>query len=326
MALDFVQYAFCSEKSNGDICGNCPNCSKVSQLIHPDLHFSYPVVGTNKTSVDYLKQWREIIATHPYFSLYDWLQYTGVENQQGNISKNECARILKTISLKAFESGQRIICIWLPEYLQKEGNRLLKAIEEPPENTTFLFITEEPDRILNTILSRCRIVRLPALPENETVVFLQEKYDIAETVGRQAFQIHDGEVNEIIKATNQMDNAFFGWFKEWFRVSSQRKDIDMMSWVDQLAQQGREKQKQFFTYGLHYLAQVRKMMYASDSMPGLMENELDLARWLSKTLSIDDLAVIFAIFEHLQGSIERNASAKIQLMSASIRLKKVFIK
>jgi DNA polymerase-3 subunit delta' len=137
MALAFAQYVVCENKSGtGIACGVCPSCLKASQLVHPDIHYSYPVIpkkaGDKPVSSDYSTEWREFVAQYPYGNAYDWLQFIGAENKQGNITAQECNDIIHKLSLKSFESGYKILIMWMPEYLGNEGNKLLKLIEEPP--------------------------------------------------------------------------------------------------------------------------------------------------------------------------------------------------
>ncbi|HEY0274204.1 MAG TPA: hypothetical protein VGC22_13515, partial [Chitinophaga sp.] len=142
LALAFSQYIACEQQQAHDACGVCPSCIKAGRYIHPDIHFSYPVVprkpGDKPISTDYVAEWRQFIATNPYGNAYDWLQFIGAENKQGNITANECNDIIHKLSLKSFESAYKILVMWMPEYLGNEGNRLLKLIEEPPANTLFL--------------------------------------------------------------------------------------------------------------------------------------------------------------------------------------------
>src|SRR6478735_7346725 len=141
--------------------------SKAEQLVHPDIHFSYPVVtkksGTPPISTDYITEWREFIRQLPYGNIYDWLQFIDAENKQGNITANECNDIIRKLNLKSFESGYKILLMWMPEYLGNEGNKLLKLIEEPPPDTLFILVAENESLILQTILSRTQLVKIPAL-------------------------------------------------------------------------------------------------------------------------------------------------------------------
>ncbi|HHS96139.1 MAG TPA: hypothetical protein ENJ45_06070, partial [Phaeodactylibacter sp.] len=176
LALAFAQYVLCKNKSEADACGQCSACIKAEKLIHPDIHFSFPTVGTKMTSNHYLPQWRDALSQNPYLHANQWLQFIGAENKQGNINVDECNNIIKKLSLKTFEADYKIMIIWLPEYLGKEGNRLLKLIEEPPEKTLFILVAENQERILPTILSRCQLLKVYALSDDEIKSALQQKY------------------------------------------------------------------------------------------------------------------------------------------------------
>src|SRR6187399_1374641 len=153
--------------TNNDSCGICPACKKANELIHPDIHFSYPVItkkpGEKPVSTDFIKEWREFVSSNPYGNVYDWLQFIGAENKQGNITANECADIIHKLNLKSFESEYKILIMWLPEYLGNEGNKLLKLIEEPPPNTLFILVAENESLLLPTIVSRCQMIKIPML-------------------------------------------------------------------------------------------------------------------------------------------------------------------
>ena len=154
-------------QTSNDSCGVCPSCIKANQLVHPDIHFSYPVVtkksGTPPLSIDYITEWREFVNYYPYGNVYDWLQFIGAENKQGNITAHECNDIIRKLSLKSFESEYKILIMWMPEYLGAEGNKLLKLIEEPPPNTLFILVAENETLLLPTIVSRCQMIKIPML-------------------------------------------------------------------------------------------------------------------------------------------------------------------
>jgi DNA polymerase-3 subunit delta' len=165
LAVAYAQYLSCENKQPDDSCGECPSCRKYQKLMHPDLHFSYPFFAKHKddNALTFIEQWREAFLTYPYLNLDIWRDYLEAENKQANINIAECHQIIKKLSLKPFESTYKILILWLPEYLDKEGNALLKIIEEPQPNTLFLLVAQNQDQILNTILSRTQLVKIPAL-------------------------------------------------------------------------------------------------------------------------------------------------------------------
>src|ERR1700685_893987 len=188
LALAFAQYVVC-ERAKGntpDSCGECAACMKAKRLIHPDIHFSYPVIpkkaGDKPVSSDYGAEWREFMEQYPYGNAYDWLQFIGAENKQGNITAQECNDIIHKLSLKSFESGYKILVMWMPEYLGNEGNNLLKLIEEPPADTLFLLVAENESMILQTILSRTQLVKIP-LPDTEDIATALEAGQAPESEG-----------------------------------------------------------------------------------------------------------------------------------------------
>src|SRR3982750_3606918 len=179
-----------------DSCGVCPSCIKAQKFVHPDIHFSYPVVtkkaGTPPISTDYITEWREFISLYPYGNVYDWLQFIGAENKQGNITANECNDIIRKLSLKTFESDYKVLVMWMPEYLGNEGNKLLKLIEEPPANTLFILVAENESLILPTILSRTQLIKVPALTADEISNALESSAKVSAEQARQVALIADG--------------------------------------------------------------------------------------------------------------------------------------
>ncbi len=165
LAVAYAQYLSCENKQDDDSCGECSSCRKYQKLMHPDLHFSYPFFAKHKddTALTFIEQWREAFTANPYLSLDTWRSYLDAENKQANINIAECHQIIKKLSFKPFESVYKILILWLPEYLDKEGNALLKIIEEPQPNTLFLLVAQNQDQILNTILSRMQLIKIPAL-------------------------------------------------------------------------------------------------------------------------------------------------------------------
>nr|MBC8146675.1 DNA polymerase III subunit delta [Bacteroidota bacterium] len=174
LAIAYGQYISCTNKQETDSCGVCPSCIKYNKLIHPDLYFTYPVstnkeVKTKPLSRLFISKWREILLQKDYiFSLQQWYQKIQIENKQGIINTEDCNEIIKSLSLKTFESEYRVVIIWMPEKLfHAAAPKLLKILEEPPPKTLFLLITESPDKILKTIISRTQIIKIPKLKDQD---------------------------------------------------------------------------------------------------------------------------------------------------------------
>ncbi|HEX6428954.1 MAG TPA: hypothetical protein VF008_14760, partial [Niastella sp.] len=238
-----------------DACGECPSCQKMLQLMHPDIHFSYPVIprksGDKPLSSDYISEWREFIAKYPYGNSYDWLQFIGAENKQGNISAHECNNIIHKLSLKSFESGFKILLMWMPEYLGNEGNKLLKLIEEPPPDTLFLLVAENESLILQTILSRTQLVKIPALTQLEITSALVSKANMAEDPARQIALIAEGNYHEALQLMQHADEDWQSLLREWLNAILKNGPIAQVKWIDEVSKLGREKQKQFLRYFNH---------------------------------------------------------------------------
>jgi DNA polymerase-3 subunit delta' len=310
-----------------DSCGTCPSCNKAQQLIHPDIHFSYPVItkksGTPPISTDYFSEWRDFVKQYPYGNVYDWLQFIGAENKQGNITANECNDIIRKLSLKSFESGYKILILWMPEYLGNEGNKLLKLIEEPPPDTLFILVAENENLILPTIVSRCQLIKIPALDTKEIEEALTNSHKTdAETAHRVA-AISDGNYRE---ALLQIQNAEEDWqtlLRDWLNAILKTGPLAQIKWVEETAKLGREKQKQFLRYFNHLLEQAIRLRIMGDNFY-LPENEKDFAERLNKLAEIEQQQAIIEELDKATYYIERNANAKILFQALTIKLYHIF--
>lgn len=323
MALAFAQYIFCEKKTENDSCGECNACLKIKKLAHPDLHLTFPTIGGKPNlSKNYLPQFREYFQQTPYAGLYDWLQFIQAENKQGNISADECRDIINRLNLTSFESGYKIQIIWRPEFLGKEGNILLKLIEEPPQKTLLFLVAEKEEDILKTILSRTQKVVLPPLSPMDLANALTERFGIEQ---RRALQIAHVSENSYAQALhlyhNSGQNDWLPVLRDWFNAIFTFNALLTTQWVDELAKAGREQQKNFLMFAQELLAHVLRMTLAPDYQPPLVEEELDLARKLAKR----QLSV--SVFEEMNKAISetiyhivRNAHSKTQLLHLSLQM------
>ncbi len=305
-----------------DSCATCPSCTKANQLVHPDIHFSYPVVtkksGTPPLSVDYITEWREFINNYPYGNVYDWLQFIGAENKQGNITANECNDIIRKLSLKSFESEYKILIMWMPEYLGSEGNKLLKLIEEPPPNTLFILVAENESLLLPTIVSRCQMIKIQMLETTDIEsALIYSKIDPAKA--RQVAATAEGNYREALQLLQHAEEDWQGILRDWLNSIIKTGPIAQTKWVEETSRLGREKQKQFLRYFNHLLEQsIRsKIMGSNIHLP---DNEKDFADRLNRLADISQQQAIIEELDRATYYIERNANAKILFHALTIKL------
>jgi DNA polymerase-3 subunit delta' len=332
LALAFAQYIVCERVSSAypdnhfpiESCNECPSCKKAAQLIHPDIHYVYPVVsrkpGDKPVSTDYISEWREFISLYPYGTIFDWLLEINAENKQGNISAQECYEINRKLSLKSFESGYKILIIWMPEYLGNEGNKLLKLIEEPPPDTLFILVTENEAQILPTILSRVQIIRLPRPSVPEIREALVSRAGIQPEQARQLAAVSEQNYREALRQLQHGQDDWQSLLREWLNAVLRTGPMAQVKWVEEIAKAGREKQKQFLQYFGHLLEQAIRLRMSDAALGDLPDSEKDFAMRLNKTA---DLSAQQAIVEEINKSIyyiERNAHAKMLFHALTIRL------
>ena len=324
LALAFAQYVVCEQPGAGDACGVCPPCIKARQLIHPDIHYSYPVIpkkpGDKPVSTDYGAEWREFVAQYPYGNAYDWLQFIGAENKQGNITAQECNDIIHKLNLKSFESGYKILIMWMPEYLGNEGNKLLKLIEEPPVNTLFLLVAESESLILPTILSRTQLVKIP-LPETADIErALLERAGLAPEQARQTAILCEGNYHEALQLVRHAEDDWQGVLREWLNAILKNGPIAQVKWIDEISKSGRERQKQFLRYFNHLLEQAIRLRFVDSGVLPIPDGEKDIALRLNKIADVGQQQAIIEELDKAAYYIERNAHAKMLFHALTIKV------
>ncbi|MEO8112547.1 MAG: hypothetical protein ABI594_21035 [Ginsengibacter sp.] len=313
-----------------DSCGICPACIKAEKYTHPDIHFSFPVIpkktGTPPISDDYMSEWREFISSSPYDNVYDWLQFLGAENKQGNITARECNEINHKLSLKAFESKYKILIMWMPELLGKEGNKLLKLIEEPPPDTLFIFVAEDENAILQTILSRTQLIKIPLLSNAEIETTLISTSKATPEIAAQIAAVCEGNYREAIQLLQHTEEDWQGLTRDWLNAILKGGPAVQVKWIDVVSKLGREKQKQFLRYFIHLLEQAIRLRFIVDNPAHqhIADNEKDFANRLNKMCTPEAQEAIINELDKATFYIERNAHAKMLFHALSIRLYHIF--
>jgi len=323
-AIAFAQYLFCSNRKNNDSCGTCPSCLKTGKLVHPDLHFVFPIAKSKdvKRSNDLIAEFRETFLETPYLTLNDWFDSLGAENKQPIIPVEESGHIIKELSYTSYEGLYKMMVIWQPEKMNTEAaNKLLKVLEEPPEQTLFILVCNNPDSLLSTIISRVQQIPFARLTENEISEALINKFGVTAENASQAAYLCDGNFNEAIKQLTQNDDelSFLQHFQSFMRLAV-RFDCDKaLSWIDNNAAQGREKQKQFLHYSLEIFRDSLMYNFGSRDLVRLGGNE---KQFLEKFAPFITQKNYQGLVEEFNGSyyyIERNANPKILFMDLLLK-------
>lgn len=339
LAVAFAQYLLCdtvtrrsaslfdtaaAEALPDDSCGICPSCRKVEGIAHPDLHFSFPTVsrkpGSPSVCRDFGGEWRDFLQKHPYGSDFDWLQSIGAENRQGKIYAAECEDIHRRLSLKSYESGLKILVLWLPEYLEAEGNRLLKLIEEPPDGTLLLLVAEDYDSVLPTILSRTQLVRMPPLDASAIAPALVARCGAEDARARTVAALAEGSYREALALLQHHEDDWLAVARDWLNAILRNGPVAQVKWVEEIAKQGREKQKQYLRYMAHLVEAAIRTRTLGPDAAGVQATEADFAGKLNRVAGMGQLDAMAGAFEEAAYQVERNANGKILFLALSIRL------
>jgi DNA polymerase-3 subunit delta' len=317
-----------------DSCGECASCKKANQLIHPDLHFSYPALKKDSKhervlSTDYITEWREFIHQTPYNNVADWVNFlkenskSKIEtpiNKQGNISVAECDDISHKLSLKAFESQYKILIMWMPEFLGNSGNKLLKLIEEPPPDTLFIFVAEDESAILPTILSRTQLIKVPSPSNAEVEEALIKNYSTAPDLAIRIAALSEGNFREALLLLQTPEEDLLLKVREWLNVTLKNNVNAQLKWIDEISRTGREKQKQFLKYFIHLVEQSLRVRYlGKEDLDSIPEEERDFTFRLNKMCSLEAQEAIVNELDKAIYYVERNAHAKMLFHSLTIR-------
>jgi DNA polymerase-3 subunit delta' len=316
----------CEQPQADDACGTCPSCRQAARAMHPDIHFSYPLitVGSGSRSqqkhkaTDYIAEWRQFLDNQPYGVYEDWMALLddsaeGTGNKQGNIPKDEVLDIQRKLNLKTFGQGYKVLILWLPEYLGNEGNRLLKLIEEPPDRTLFILVAEDAERILPTMLSRTQIVRVPRLAQTDLEQALISRRGITPEEAGQIASRSEGSYRDALLLAEGGLSDTQALFDPWLQMASRWEVLRLYTWLDEFQKLSREKQKHFFAYALN---RVRELWLCSlgAALPARSNDAV-----LAAVLSPSGWETLAADLEKSAYYLSRNAHARLVMLNCSVR-------
>ncbi len=316
LALATAQALLCIEKEKP--CGRCDACRKVAGLIHSDLHFSFPLHKSTDTCDLYAANWRAALLETPFMGVSHWFAHFTEDSKNANIATREVDRMMGILQLKPFESDRKVLIIWLPEYLGKESNRLLKVFEEPPEETYIILVAESVEQLLPTVRSRAQLFRLHTINMEEASAFLAARSQQAEDLLFAALLTSGGNLHEALQQVDQEGNVSIGFLRKWLQHTYSYQLTGMLEWVEEFSKMNREDQKHFLGWVQRLLSFV--LRFKAGMEPEAQHAYLQYAMKLSGSMQYEQIEQWSILMDEALLAITRNANVKILMTDLSIKL------
>jgi len=340
LAIAYAQYIACTDKKDDDSCGVCPSCHKFQKLIHPDLHFVFPVnekkkpddsdddSPSGKGSDAHIQLWRETILQSPYINESEWYSLLGLENKVGIISTSEGSEVIKKISLKSFEAEYKTMIIWLPERMnQYAANKLLKLIEEPPAKTVFLLVTENPENIIGTIRSRTQIIKVPPIAREDIATELVNRYQIPAPKAQDVSRVANGNFRVAYSLAHSDEaSPHFEMLKVLLRSCYSNNVLALLEWVDKVARLGRENQRELISYSLRVIRESFMMNLGLNDIAYIAGEEEKFSKNFSPYINGSNVVHIYNELNKTIEHIMRYGNAQIVLTDMTMKLVKLINK
>lgn len=327
MALALARYLLCRHPLEDDACGSCPSCKMMDKLSHPDLHFAFPIVkrkpGHDSVCDDFLPQWREMLERNLYVDLPQWMLKIGAGNQQPQIYVRESDEIQRKLSFKSSQGGYKVMLVWLPEKMNTEcANKLLKLLEEPPLKTVFLLVSEQPDSLLPTIVSRTQRINLHPLADDEIERFLRDRYGLVEEDAHDIARRSSGSLLKAVEniQLSEENRLCFELFVNLMRMAYRRDVRSLKTWSEQVAGMGRERQKNLLEYCQRMVRENFITNFRHPEMVYLNPDEEQFAVRFSPFINERNIISVMALLEEAQCHVEQNVNPKMIFFDMALRM------
>lgn len=330
LALAYARYLLCESPNETDACGECRSCRMMDKLQHPDMHFAFPIYkkknkGANSPTYcdEFLKEWRDMILNSPYFGMEEWMNECNAENQQLRIFASESDAMSRKLSLMSSQGGRKVLLMWMPEKMMEEcANKILKLLEEPPAQTVFLLVSENPDQILQTIRSRTQTIEVPGLPQNVIEETLVDKFNILPAEAKRIARTAEGSMTRALRSIqNDTDSKmFFDMFVSLMRLAYMRKVKEMKQWSENLASLGRERQKNFLEYCQHMTRENFIYNFHRPELNYMSDDEANFAVKFAPFINENNVIGIMEELAKAQLHIGQNVNPKIVFFDLSLKM------
>ncbi|MBL7884070.1 MAG: DNA polymerase III subunit delta' [Bacteroidia bacterium] len=324
IAIAYAQFISCKNKQEADSCGTCSSCVKYSKLVHPDLHFAYPIALSkeNRTSTNVIAEFREAFLDNPYLTLFNWFELLGAENKQAVIGVEESAEILRKLSLTTYEAEYKVMIIWQAEKMnQAAANKLLKILEEPPDKTLFLLVCESEEQLLRTIVSRTQLIKVPKISDTDLTQALVGNHGLSAEDAENTAHLADGNYAEALLLINENENAAQNLlsFQKLMRASLKFDAKAVLTWIDEISKAGRERQKNFIQYALHIIRESLIVNYGDASLTKLGKEEQEFVKKFAPFIHVNNIEKFSEELDKAYYHMERNANSKILFMDLAFK-------
>lgn len=326
LALAYGRYILCEDKQENDACGVCQSCNLYNKLNHPDLHFYFPLASIDGKKGEelkniLLKDFKKIVLENPYLNLGDWATHTEADNKQFAISVEEGRAIIQNSALKPFMDGYKIFIIWLPELMNTAtANSILKILEEPPARTLFLMVSSNMEKLLQTIISRCQVIKIPLFEDADILNYLIENQKVDSSKAKKILTLADGNLNKALFLVNHQSSDYFSLVSNWLRLCYGKKYAEILKWTDEVAAIGRENQKNLLQYAIQLLHEILMGKAQNQNLVKLDGEELEFVTKFGQVIAIEKIDMLNKVFNDAFAHIERNGNAKIVFFDSSIKL------
>jgi DNA polymerase-3 subunit delta' len=328
LALAFITYLNCENRQEDDSCGVCPSCHKIIKLIHPDVKFSFPFItikDKDPISDNLLGEWRNFVLQDPFNNATGWSTYFGGGDKQLYISVDESRQIIRKLTLKPFEAKLNVMLIWLPEYMNSPAaNALLKEIEEPPDNSIFILVTNDIKRLIPTILSRTQVIQIRPFTDEELISILVDKHFIEKENAGKIAHLVNGNINEALRLAREVEYNSHVMFRDWMRLCYQEDLIQLIQFTEKYQSLGKLSQQTLLQYGLSMLRESLVWNLGQNQLTRVMGEELDFVKKFSVLIDLGTIEKLSRLISEASYHLERNANVKILFMDLSLCVAEIF--